>query len=338
MLPIRNNVTVLTPSTLDEALSLLNDYQEQIRIVAGGTDLIPNLKHGLYDETHLMSLHRIPNLSKLEMDDAWFSIGAGVTLSTLASDADVRTFLPAVSEAANLVAGPQIREVATVGGNLCLDTRCVYINQSHFWRSALGYCLKKDGTKCHVVETGKRCVAAASNDLATMLISLSAEICIRSLSEVRWMPLKDFYRSDGVWNKHLSRNELLVSVRVPISATRRAMSYQKLRRRGAIDFPWLSLGLSFELDGGIAQDICLVVSAIAAKPKLIRLPTEPVMLCDEAIKDISVRVFRQVRPLSNIDADISWRREMVKVLTQRAFAHARGARSDNDGISMTHRS
>ncbi|MGB0646263.1 MAG: FAD binding domain-containing protein [Bradymonadia bacterium] len=329
MLPIKNNITVLTPSTLDEALNLLNEHQDQVRIMAGGTDLIPNLKHGLYDETRLLSLHRIPNLSQIEVDDTWFSIGAGVTLSTLATNSDVMTFLPAVREAANLVASPQIRQTATVGGNLCLDTRCVYINQSHFWRSALGYCLKKDGTKCHVVETGKRCVAAASNDLATILMSLSAEICIRSSTAMRWIQLKDFYRSDGVWNKHLSRNELLVSVRVPLSATRRAMSYQKLRRRGSIDFPWLSLGLSFEFHEGVAQDICLVVSAIAARPKLIRLPTQPVVLCDEAIEDIAMRVFRQVRPLSNIDADISWRREMVKVLTHRAFTHATGVRGES---------
>jgi 4-hydroxybenzoyl-CoA reductase subunit beta len=322
VLPLSNELKLLVPETVKDALKLLDQHADHIRILAGGTDMLPNLKHGLYDETHLLSLHRLCALDGIEMTPDHFVFGARITLETLGADSRVRALLPAVADAALSVAGPQLRAAGTLGGNLCLDTRCVYINQTHFWRSALGYCLKKDGDQCHVVKSGKRCVAAASNDTATILISLDAEVALQSVSGTRWVSLRKFYRSDGVWNKVMARNELLTKVRVSMSATHCAMSYQKLRRRGSIDFPWVSLGLSYKPTSFGGEDLSVVVSAIAAKPKLIRLSSQLTDLTEAGIASVAQRVFDQVRPLSNIDADIDWRRAMSRTLTLKAFEEA----------------
>jgi 4-hydroxybenzoyl-CoA reductase subunit beta len=322
MLPLSTELELLVPENLEHALELLDRYAGNIRILAGGTDMLPNLKHRLYDDGHLLSLHRLSALTDIEITSDYIELGARVTLETLGQDPQINQLLPAVTDAALSVAGPQLRAAGTLGGNLCLDTRCVYINQTHFWRSALGYCLKKDGDQCHVVKSGKRCVAAASNDTATILSSLDAKVALQSVSGTRWVALRKFYRSDGVWNKVMQRNELLTAVRVSMAATQRAMSYQKLRRRGSIDFPWVSLALSYKPALLGAEDVSLVVSAIAAKPKLIRLPSGPVTLTQAGIKSVAQRVFEQVRPLSNIDADIDWRREMSRTLTIQAFDEA----------------
>ncbi|NNF38299.1 MAG: 4-hydroxybenzoyl-CoA reductase, partial [Gemmatimonadetes bacterium] len=152
------------PRRLSDALELLARFGAEARVVAGGTDLIPNMKHGLFEPAHLIGLSRVDELHGIEVSDGWLTIGAAETLSSIASHPAVVASTPALAEAARHVAGPQIRNRATIGGNLCLDTRCTYYNQTEFWREALGYCLKKDGDTCHVTRVGKKCVAAHSAD------------------------------------------------------------------------------------------------------------------------------------------------------------------------------
>src|SRR6185312_7851562 len=167
----------------------------------------------------------------------------------------VKSRLPALSEACVQIAGPQLRRMGTLGGNLCLDTRCVYINQSYFWRSALGFCLKKDGTLCHVVAGGQRCVAAASNDTAPVLLALDASVRTVSPRGERTMPLREFYVADGIHNTVLAPDELLTEVRVPAAAARRKQAFAKLRTRAAIDFPAMNLAVALELDGNAVKQV-----------------------------------------------------------------------------------
>ena len=163
-----------SPASVDEVLSLLSDHRGRARLLAGGTDLVPNLKHGIETADLVVSLQRVPGLDGVaERADGTLELGAMLSLEHLAADATVRRRFPALAQAAGLVAGPHHRRMGTVGDNVCLNTRCVYINQTHFWREALGYCLKKDGEACHVVKGGKRCVAAASNDTAPVLTTLT---------------------------------------------------------------------------------------------------------------------------------------------------------------------
>ncbi len=170
----------LRPASVDEVLRLLAEHPGECLLVAGGTDAVPNLKHRLHEPKFVMSLAGLDELRFARATDDGLELGALLTLSELAANADVRRDYPALADAASRVASPQIRNMGTLGGNLCLDTRCTYYNQTFFWREALGFCLKKDGVKCHVVPAGKRCVAAHSSDVAPMLIALGAQVEIAS--------------------------------------------------------------------------------------------------------------------------------------------------------------
>ena len=170
---------VLRPETVAEAIDALGKHPGA-RVLAGGTDIVPNLKYGMYDTQHLVALRGLSKELRYVREDGDLRLGALCTIDELASNETVRNRLPALADACSQIAGPQLRRMGTLGGNLCLDTRCVYINQSYFWRNALGFCLKKDGTVCHVVAGGQRCVAAASNDTAPVLLALGASVRIVS--------------------------------------------------------------------------------------------------------------------------------------------------------------
>ena len=148
------------PVSLEEALEIKGEHGDEAMFIAGGTDLVPNMKHRLFEPSHLVALKGLPELSGIQRHGEHVRIGAGETLTDVATSELVRSSFPALAEAAGHVAGPQLRNAGTIGGNVCLDTRCTYDNQTEFWRRALGYCLKKEGDVCHVTRVGKKCVAA----------------------------------------------------------------------------------------------------------------------------------------------------------------------------------
>jgi 4-hydroxybenzoyl-CoA reductase subunit beta len=322
MLRIAPEVTVANPRTMDEALALLAEHGEAARLVAGGTDVMPNLKHGIYEPTVLVNLKSVEGLRDVEIGEDAIRIGALVGIHDIATHDGLAGVLPSLTDAAARIAGPQLRRMGTLGGNVCLDTRCVYINQTYFWRQSLGFCIKKDGTECHVTRTGKKCVAAASNDTAPVLMSLDATVELASPRGTRTLALDDFYVNDGVKNTCIEPDEILVAVRVPRPSPHTRMAFEKLRVRGAIDFPMLNLALRFDLDdAGVLTRPSLVVSAIAARPRRVKnLPEGP--LDDALIDAIAARAFKSIRPLTNINGDVEWRREMVPVLVRRALATA----------------
>jgi 4-hydroxybenzoyl-CoA reductase subunit beta len=313
------------PASVDEAVALLKAHPGA-KLLAGGTDIVPNLKYGMYETRHLVALRGLSKeLRYVREEEGQLKLGALCTLDQLAADPVVLQKLPALADACSQIAGPQLRRMGTLGGNLCLDTRCVYINQTHFWRSALGFCLKKDGTVCHVVEGGKRCVAAASNDTAPVLLALGASVRTASPRGERVIPLDKLYLADGVHNTVLAEDELLVEVLVPSSAAGLKQSFFKLRTRAAIDFPALNLAVAVRLDEkGLASELKVAVSALAARPLLVRgleeLSGRPV---DERLADeLGRRAQAQSRPLTNISLDPEWRREVLPVLVRRAFLAA----------------
>ena len=317
-------LTVHKPATVEEAVRLLGAHPGA-RLLAGGTDLVPNLKHGLYDAPHLVALRGLSSeLRYVREEDGEVRLGALCSIDALSRDPIVRARLPALADACAQIAGPQLRRMGTLGGNLCLDTRCVYINQTYFWRSALGFCLKKDGTACHVVKGGKRCVAAASNDTAPVLLALGASVRTASPRGGRLLPLEKLYLTDGIKNVALEPDEILVEARVPAGAALRRQGFFKLRTRAAIDFPALNLALSFLLDGGKARAIRLAVSALAARPLLVRgLDDLDGRDADAALGDeLGRRAQAQARPLTNIAVDVDYRREVLPVLVRRTFLGA----------------
>src|SRR5437588_5527194 len=263
-------VEVLRPATVHEAVEALR-ANPGARVLAGGTDIVPNLKYGMYDTRHLVALRGLSSELRYlrEHRSGELCLGAMCSIDELGRSELVKARLPALADACRQIAGPQLRRMGTLGGNLCLDTRCVYVNQSHFWRSALGYCLKKDGTVCHVVAGGKRCVAAASNDTAPVLLALGASVRAVSPRGERVLPLEEFYLADGVHNTVLEPDELLVEVRVPARAASLRQAFHKLRTRAAIDFPALNLAVALEVEDGTVRSLRLCVGALAARPALV---------------------------------------------------------------------
>jgi 4-hydroxybenzoyl-CoA reductase subunit beta len=316
-------VEVLRPGSVAEAVDALRAHPGA-RVLAGGTDIVPNLKYGMYDTQHLVALRGLSKeLRYVRREDGFLKLGALCTIDQLAHDASLP---PALAEACAQIAGPQLRRMGTLGGNLCLDTRCVYINQSYFWRSALGFCLKKDGTLCHVVAAGKRCVAAASNDTAPVLLVLDASVRLVSPRGERVMPLRDFYRQDGIHNTVLEPDELLVEVLVPAAAAAKKQAFAKLRTRAAIDFPAMNLAVALETEDGMVKSLSLCVSAIAARPAMIR-PLEELIGRPADIRlaeELGRRAQRQCKPLTNIGVDPLWRRDVLPVLVRRAVLRALG--------------
>jgi 4-hydroxybenzoyl-CoA reductase subunit beta len=320
------------PRTVAEAVELVGEHGHgngRAMYIAGGTDLIPNMKHRLFTPPHLVALGGIEELRGIREEDGHLRIGAAETLAGVAADPRVRERYPALAEAAGHVAGPQLRNMGTIGGNLCLDTRCTYYNQTAFWRAALGYCLKKDGEVCHVTRVGKKCVAAHSADTPPVLMTLAATIVLVGASGRREMPVGDFYVADGIANTRREAAEVVTEVKIPLASARRRQGYAKLRQRKSIDFPLLTVAVAAELAaGGIVEAIEGVVTGLGARPRVLSGWAEVASgraLDDEVIDELAARAHAQCRPLENMIVDAEWRRAMVSVYVRRALEQVRPA-------------
>src|SRR5690606_6339638 len=208
----------------------------------------------------------------------------------------------------------------------CLDTRCTYYNQTRFWREALGFCLKKDGTVCHVTRVGRKCVAAHSADTPPALMTLGAVAELRSPEGGREVAVADFFVADGAANTVRRADEVVTRIRVPLPPPGRRAAFQKLRIRGAIDFPLLNVAVAAEMDGETVVDLRIVVSALGARPRIItgleRIAAGE-RLSDEVVEAIAARAHQQCHPLDNIIVDPAWRRAMVPVYVRRALDEIR---------------
>jgi 4-hydroxybenzoyl-CoA reductase subunit beta len=295
-------------------------------LIAGGTDLLPNLKHGLHEPKLLVSIDRVDELRHITWDEdaGVLRIGAGVTLSQIAADTEIGERFPSLATAAGLVASPLIRNMATIGGNINLDTRCRWVNQSEFWRSAIGGCLKSGGDVCHVVPKGRSCVAAMSSDCVPVLTSLAAELVQVGPNGRREVALSNYYSSDGIAHTNREDGEITVEVRIPIPSIESRAHYAKWTVRKSIDFPLVSIAMNFALSGAGADatidaaTICLGV--LAAKPKLLR--TDKLKGLRFADEETALLVgelcYAQGKTLDNVPYEAGYRRSMLRVFGKRA--------------------
>ena len=316
------------PTTVAELVAAM--AQPGARLLAGGTDLLPNLKHGLEAPEILVSIDKINELQELRWDEdaGHLRIGAGVTLSEIASDNEIGARFPSLAKAASLVASPLIRNMGTLGGNVNLDTRCRYVNQSEFWRSSIGGCLKSEGKSegnvCHVVPKGRSCVAAMSSDCVPVLISLGASLLQVGPGGEREVLLTDYYSSDGSKHTLAEPGEITAEIRVPMPATATRSSYAKWSVRKSIDFPLVSIAMSFELaSDSVDAEITgatLCLGALAAKPKVLRCGQLLGMtLSDSATAELVGELcFKQGKPLENVPYEAGYRRQMLRVFARRA--------------------
>ena len=320
---------VESPETVDGVVAALQ-ANAGARVIAGGTDILPNLKHFLDTPPMLISLARVTALRGVSRDDAAgaLRIGAGVTLTQLAEHPEVRALFPSLASAAGLVASPVIRNMATIGGNVNLDTRCRYVNQSEFWRGAIGGgCLKSEGNVCHVVPKGRNCVAAMSSDNVPVLISLDASIVLVGPEGRRELPLAEYYHADGIAHTLAKPGEVTVELRVPLPSGPRRTRYVKWSVRQSIDFPLLSVALRFDLaaEGPHAEvkDVKIVAGVLGAKPRVVTRLEEVLgkRLADPAVaRIVSEATYAQCKPLDNVPYEAGYRREMLRVYTRRAVA------------------
>lgn len=316
------------PRTVEEAAALLARHPGRARVIAGGTDLMPNMKHGLFTPQHVIALRQIGELHGIEERDGELVIGAAESLAAVSRHPLVQRHFAALAQAAGSVAGPQLRNMGTIGGNLCLDTRCTYYNQTHFWRSALGFCLKKDGDVCHVTKVGRKCVAAHSADTAPVLMTLGAQADLVSVDGTRSVAVTDFFVADGIENTVRGWNEIVTRIRIPLPPPGLRTAFRKLRQRAAIDFPLLNVAVAAELDGLTIRDMRMVVSALGSRPRVIAGLDKVAVgrtLDEETADAIAQRAFQQCHPLTNIIVDPDWRRAMVPVHVRRVLSDLRGA-------------
>lgn len=310
--------TLHRPGTAAQAVALLA-RMPRARIVAGGTDLMPNLRRGIGAPPALVDVGGIAGFATIARNAPGWRIGAGTTLATVAADESIARELPALAQAAASVAGPAHRTVATVGGNLCLDTRCVYYNQSQWWRQANGFCLKHGGDTCHVAPQGKRCHAAFSGDLAAALIALDATVEILGQAGARAVPLQDLYADDGAAPLRLAADELIVAVRVPPQPPDSRSGYRKARVRGAIDFPLAGVAMRAVLQGGKLAALRVALTGTNSRPLLLQgaeaLYGAPV---DEAmLAQLGKRIAKQVSPMRTTVTASNYRRQVAMALAQR---------------------
>jgi len=315
---------LLRPSSVEQALALL--AAPGARILAGGTDLVPRLRRGIERPATLVELGGVKGLDVIEPEGAMLSIGAGVSLARLVEGTGIAPGHAAIVEAARTVAAPAHRSVATVGGNLCLDTRCVFYNQSEWWRAANHYCLKLGGDTCHVAPQGARCHAAFSGDLAPALMVLGAEVELASLHGTRRLPLAELYRDDGAAHLALAPGELLLRVLVPKPAAGSVSGYRKSRVRGAIDFPLAGVALAVTMDHDRIAHLAVALTGTNSHP--LRLAGTDAFV-DQAVDDavlasLGKLVAKQVSPMRSTVTPANYRRQGASVLAQRLLRELSG--------------
>ncbi|MCB9763302.1 MAG: FAD binding domain-containing protein [Alphaproteobacteria bacterium] len=306
-----------TPRTVSEAARLLTELPGA-RLIAGGTDLLPSMKYGLFEPPALIRLSRVRDLDAIEITEDGAAIGAGATLRAVAAHPVLRARLPALAAACRTVATPTLQAMGTLGGNVMLDTRCLYYNQSTFWRGALGGCLKCETggpPLCHVAPRGKGCYAAHSADTVPVLMLLDAEVELVSVRGRRRLPLAELYGDDGRTWLNKAPDELLTRLFVPWLPEGARVVHRKLRARGAIDYPLLLTAVRLDPDGGR-----VVLSALGPRPVEIEGVAAAMTARDvEAVADAA---YAQAAPLSTHAWPSTWRKKMVRVEVRRALAQA----------------
>jgi 4-hydroxybenzoyl-CoA reductase subunit beta len=320
---------LLRPRTLDEALSLLakpaGESPAATRVVAGGTDLIPSMRQKLFEPEYVLDIRNVAGLKDIRQTDRGVEIGALASLTSIEQSALLRRRYPVLTEAAATVASPLLRNMGTIGGNICLDTRCLWYNQSLTWRKGCGFCIKKDGDLCHVAPGGTQCWAVFSGDTPPALLCLAAEIEIASASGSRWMPLSDFYTGEGDAYRNLRSDELLTRIFLPESSADYRGVYRKLRVRGSIDYPLAGVAVVMKKSNGHIADARVAITAVNPAPLLVKGAGEFLagQTLDEAsavaIGDLAAKM---ARPLTTSALTPEYRREMIRVFTKRAVLAA----------------
>jgi 4-hydroxybenzoyl-CoA reductase subunit beta len=315
----------LAPRTVAEAAAALGDLGPEAAPLAGGTDLLPNMKRRQQTPGTVVGLRGVAGLHGCSgAPDRGLSVGPMTRLSALERDPAVLAGWPALARAAALVATPALRNMATLGGNLCLDTRCTYYDQSQEWRESIGYCMKKDGETCWVAPSSDRCFAVSSSDTAPMLCALGAEVSLVSRAGERRIALHDLYSDDGARPFTRRPDELLAAIHLPPVQPGERATYLKLRRRGSIDFPVVGVAARVRLRAdGVVESATVFMGAVGSRPQPAVAAVSFLVgrrLGDEDVLREAAKLAADVaKPLHNTDFTVGWRKQAAREYAARAL-------------------
>ncbi|TEU21782.1 MAG: hypothetical protein E3J21_01645 [Anaerolineales bacterium] len=329
----------LQPESLEEALDLLSEHGEEVKVIAGGTDLLVSMKQRLLTPRYLLSLKELAELDFIEEDKGRVRIGALTRLTTLIKSPLVQEKFPVLAQVAGYVAAPPLQNMGTLGGNLCLNTRCFFYNQSQFWRQARPLCFKTGGEMCHVVKGGDHCYSVYQGDLAPVLIALEARVKVARKGSEWVIPLLDLYTGRGEEPIALEVGEMLTEVEIPgpapdcksggssLTTASWGGDYQKLRYRGAMDFPLIGVAAVLHWNGEGCARAKVVLTAVASAPVVVEEASkllEGQKPDEETIAKVAEAAYEVAHPVANVGSTPLYRRKMVRVMTRRALANAGG--------------
>ena len=312
----------LRPKSAREASATAAELGPRAMFVAGGTDLFPKLKRRQFDVDTLIGLDFLSREVRGSTDECW--IGAGVTLASAALDTHLTDGFTGYAEAASLVSSPPLRNAGTVGGNLCVDTRCNYYDMTYEWRKAAGFCMKKDGDICLVAPSSPRCWAVSSSDTAPMAIALEGMVTLCGPDGEREIEVERLYQDDGMEYLAKRPHEVVTELRLRADPGTRS-AYVKLRRRGSIDFPIAGAAVAIQLDGDTVSSARIVLSAVASHPLQARAAEEFLKgrrADHDTIRETAEIAAKPAKPLDNADLSHFWRKRMVRVVVEQALERA----------------
>ena len=314
--------TYLAPVSVTDAVKLMADHGPEAMLVAGGTDLYPNMKRRQFEPSVLVGLRGIRDLIGVRGSaNAGMTIGAGTILTAVSEHAEIARSYPALATAAGLVSSPQLRNMGTIGGNVCVDTRCNYYNQSYQWRKAVNFCMKKDGAICLVAPGSHRCWAVSSSDTAPVLWSLGATVRLVGPEGERVIPISALYQDDGIQYLSKRPGEVVTEIVLPPAEGWRS-AYLKLRRRGSFDFPVLGVAVALRMEGDTVKEAAITLGAVASQPR--PAPDAAALLVGqrlspELIERVAEAAYRPSKPLDNTDLTHPYRKKMTRVFVARAL-------------------
>lgn len=315
----------LEPATLEEVLSILGDLQGEARVLAGGTDLLPLMKYGLAVPSTIISLKNVTELKGIVLRDQEVFIGATTALTDLLASPIIQKHYLALHQAVEAVAAPPLRNVATIGGNLGQNTRCLYYNQSKAWRLERPPCFKAGGDLCHCLPKGKKCFSVYCGDLAPALMALGGRLSIRSKSQSSILPLQAIFSGNGLTPFNLAKDSLITGVIIPLPGKNSGSSYKKMRLRAAVDYPLLSAAASLTLqEGRRIEKVTLILGAVGPKPILVETdqlfkgPNSD-LIDRETLGEI---LAKKVQLVDNLSLPGSYRRKMLPVVAEKAIRGA----------------
>src|SRR5438876_2536982 len=317
----------LRPRTVDEASEMAASNPGSM-FIAGGTDLVPNLKRRQFDVSTLISLNALANGTAVVGDaQRGLEIRAGATIDELAAHPALDGPYRALAQACGLVSTPQVRVMGTLGGNLLVDPRCNYYNQTYSWRKAVGFCMKKDGQICLVARSSPRCWAVSSSDSAPVAVALNAEVTLHGVEGTRTIPAASLYKDDGIDYTTKRRDEVITAMHLPAVSGRMTSAYWKLRRRPSFDFPILGVAIAITWDEEVVRQARGALGAVGSHPVDITPYLAPLTGArpgEDLIVGVAEAADKPSRPLDNTDLSHYWRKRMTKVYIERALRDACG--------------